>query len=410
MSRLISEEFLELIEKYKEQDSSALSLHLAKYHCKDHIEVSNAVKAKQKLKDKLPEWYHNPRVYIPDITIAEQASSTKTSTFRASFFKEFNTAIDLTGGLGVDIISLAKNIPNTIYVEPDKKRYKAFLNNVEALGPFSIESYNGTAELFLDEHFLSYIKGRRILLYLDPDRRPGEKNVGKGFRVYHPLESEPNLKIIIEKVKRIQETTDIQCTLLVKLSPMFDITELLKTIEGITEVYVIAVDGDLKELCARIDIDNSLLNKRPRVIVAHLVGDRQETEQFYWGQQTNIKVDPKLGRYLYLPNPTLSKVGMEYSSWATALWQPASSTKIYFSDIMISNFPGRKFKVQQEHSWQKRSLRELQGERVGLIVRNFDLTVDQLRSKLKVLDDEVRYLLAYRDNENKRHLIEINKF
>ena len=69
---------------------------------------------------------------------------------------------------------------------------------------------------------------------------------------------------------------------------------------------------------------------------------------------------------------------------------------LFLSDVEIDVFPGRKFQILAISSMNKQELRTAlkEIERANISVRNFPLSADQLRKKLKLKDGGDVYIFA----------------
>ena len=76
--------------------------------------------------------------------------------------------------------------------------------------------------------------------------------------------------------------------------------------------------------------------------------------------------------------------------------QIASNSHLFLSSVEIEDFPGRRFHVLSISSMNKQELRVALKdiERANISVRNFPMSVDQLRKKLKLKDGGDTYIFA----------------
>ena len=74
---------------------------------------------------------------------------------------------------------------------------------------------------------------------------------------------------------------------------------------------------------------------------------------------------------------------------------------------MDSDFPGRIFLVEKVYDFSKNSLKELQAEvkKSNITVRNFPVSVNELRKKLKISEGGYIYLFATTLKDGKKVLI-----
>ena len=76
--------------------------------------------------------------------------------------------------------------------------------------------------------------------------------------------------------------------------------------------------------------------------------------------------------------------------------QLAPNSHLFASEQAIADFPGRKFRVTAVTSMNKQDLKQALKDirQANIAVRNFPLTIDQLRKKLKLKDGGDVYLFA----------------
>ncbi len=76
--------------------------------------------------------------------------------------------------------------------------------------------------------------------------------------------------------------------------------------------------------------------------------------------------------------------------------QLAPNSHLFTSDSHITGFPGRSFLITSVTTMNKRELRSVLGhlQRVNISVRNFPLTADELRRRLKLADGGTDYIFA----------------
>ena len=101
--------------------------------------------------------------------------------------------------------------------------------------------------------------------------------------------------------------------------------------------------------------------------------------------------------YLYEPNASVMKAGcyMELAE-RFPVEQVAQNSHLFLSTVEIGDFPGRSFEIQSVSSMNKRELNQKLTtiESANISVRNFPLSVQQLRKKLKLKDGGQTYIFA----------------
>ena len=191
--------------------------------------VIRQIQARQVLCKKLPSWAESDELVFPKKLSLEQCSSELTAKYKSSLVKG-KTLIDLTGGMGVDTSFLSDNFEKTFYVEMQEELCEIAKHNFKILNK-NIEVVNDNAE-----HFLT-ICDEVDCIYLDPARRD---EYGRKMVSLH--DCSPDVvelhDLLLKKAKSV----------LIKVSPMLDIEMVKKELKDITEIHVVAVKNECKEI------------------------------------------------------------------------------------------------------------------------------------------------------------------
>ena len=319
-------------------------------------------------------------LYPPGVSI-EQSSSEITAQYKANLFAG-NSALDLTGGFGVDSYYLAKKFDKFCYVEKNKGLAQIAQHNFTCLQQHNIEVKTLSAE-----DFISRNKQKFDLIYLDPDRRPREKRV-TGFK-----ESKPEILSLLPELQQIT------ANILVKTSPMMDITLAINELHFVKTVIVLAVENEVRELLfwlgrqkEEVKIRCVNLGREGEHVLEYNVAKEQDEFSNY-GQ---------LSKYLYEPNAAIMKAGAHtLLSKKFGLNKLHPNTHLYTADNFIKDFPGRKFHVMGEESYNRRKVSVLlNSSNANISVRNFPDTPEQVKKKLGLKDGGQQYVFGYRNLNN----------
>lgn len=370
-------------------DISALALKLGRHSHFNVQRVLRQIAGNQVMKKKVPSWYANPGLVFPASLSLEQCSSEITANYKSDIVKRVldngfveNQMVDLTGGLGVDFAFMAKNFNKSMYVERQSELCDIAQHNFEVLGLNNTEFFNSDALEFLKTSQRKY-----DLIYLDPARRDS-----KGGKAVLLTDCEPDLTLI--KNQLLEKASIV----MVKLSPMLDISLALKQLPETEEVYVVSVDNECKELLfvlkpgddeiqTTLYCVNLLSNSEIREFV-FTKNDEQEAVCIY---------ADKPGKYLYEPNASLLKAGAFcIISKAYNLNKLHPNSHLYTSDNYLPDFPGRGFEVDKYFSYQPKKMKSLLGgvDKANITVRNFNDTVAEIRKKSKIGEGGDLYLFA----------------
>jgi len=334
------------------------------------------IEARQLLQKKVPEWSDNEDLLFPAHLSIEQCSSEATARYKAQLIQGHSFA-DLTGGLGVDTYYLSQNFQQVDYVERQPELCDMAKHNFSVLNT-NIKVWNETAEDYLNhcEH--------KDCLYLDPARRDtyGRKTVSIADCTPDVADLQ---NILLQKAE----------TVMVKLSPMLDISKALDELKSVKEVHVLAVNNECKEL---VFIMERAFSGQPTLFTANLLAD-QPMISFTFAEEHDcpLHVADGIRQYLYEPNATLMKAGC-YKLLAErfGVLKLHKNSHLYTSDTLVSDFPGRIFTVESWAAYNKKVKNTLLNDldKANLAVRNFPLSVDTLRKTLKLKEGGETYLFA----------------
>lgn len=374
-------EIQEFIQGHLYDDPASLML---KAHNYPHIpmrEVVEQIQSKRKAKSKLPQWFEATGVIYPPTLSLEQCSSQRTAEYKASLVSG-KIMVDLTGGMGVDTFYLSESFEESHYVERYENLVAIAGHNFKCLKADAIQAHHHQAEQFLRD-----LDKKVDLIYLDPARR-GTHN----SKVVRFEDCEPNVIALLPMLRNCSES------LLIKASPMLDIKGAINDLGEVTAVHVVADRNEVKELLFLIDVDASA---NPLVHSVNLKGE--ETEIFSFDYASEQGVLPHFGtvsKFIYEPNAAILKAG-GFKSIGTqfpGLLKLHANTHLYTSAELIENFPGRSFQVVDTLQMNKKQLRKKLPElKANITVRNFPMSVDQIRKKTGLREGGEDYVIATQD-------------
>lgn len=240
-------------------------------------------------------------------------------------------------------------------------------------------------------------------IFLDPARR--NEHGGKTVAI---SDCEPNVAelegLLLSKANRI----------MIKLSPMLDLSQALKELPHTQEVHIISVNNECKELLLLLG------QTAPEEIPVHCVNlstkGEQEKQLFVFTreqeQHSECSYTDTLGNYLYEPNASLLKAGAFRSiAAAYSVKKLHPNSHLYTSDTQIEGFPGRTFRIINRCSLNKKEIKENLSDlkKANITVRNFPATVAELRKRIKLAEGGDTYLFASTLNDGQKILIRCGK-
>lgn len=406
-------ELRDYIQRHLNDDTAALLLQAhalggSRHVAREQVEFAvEQIEARRRLKDKLPEWYANPDLVMGGRVPAEQCSSEQTARYKRSII-EGESLCDMTGGMGVDFWYMSEGMERAIYTERQSHLCEAARHNFGALA----DGHHPQIEVREGD-------GRNLpipsvdVIYLDPARRAGD-----GSRVYAIEDCEPN---VLEWQDELLQHARM---VLVKLSPMVDIKDVLRKLKGVTDVHVVAVKNECKEVLVAAHALRDSLHaeclptekmERNDVLIHCVDFLTNETIQYSFSLSDEMSVfltDGGVKRYLYEPDVTLMKAQAFGSLCARyPVWQLDVDTHLMTSDELIPDFPGRIFEVEEQIPFSSKMLKRLKREipQANIATRNFLLTADALRKKTGIKDGGEVYLFGAKIKDVGQMLLKCRK-
>ena len=371
---------IDFIHIHAEADVRQLALQGTKNPEVDLSFALEQIAGRQKAKTKLPSWAAVDGIVYPPHLSMEQCSSEQTARYKALIAGKGALIVDLTAGFGVDMAFMSQGFQKAIYVERQAPLCAISSENFKLLGLNHIEVICADGVEYL--HQLEHAD----LIFLDPARRDNH-----GARTYGIADCTPN---VLELRDELFEKAD---RVMLKLSPMLDWRKAVEDLGHVNEVHIVSVDNECKELLL-------ILSKEEKPLKLFCVNNDQvfEGDQGDWLNERSIAEirvpDPLSSQaYLFEPNASIMKAGcFTLLEQRFNVSQLDKNSHLFVSDHDISDFPGRRFTIEKTTSMNKRELKTaLAGiDRANITVRNFPLSVAELRKRLKLKDGGNLYLFA----------------
>jgi hypothetical protein len=390
----MNEQTKQFILENREANVHQLALQTARFQGIELPLAIRQINGKQKIRFKVPLFYENEDILYPSQLSLEQSSSQSAAKYKSSLC-EGNLLVDLTGGFGVDCYFMAENFNEVWYVERQAELCELASNNFKVLGRNNIRVFQSESKIFLSEMKLA------DWIYVDPARR----STG-GKKIILPSDCDPNitalLPLLIEKSKQV----------MIKLSPMLDITSAIRELPTASEIHIISVENECKEIVMIVGKSMS----ESKNITSLNIEKNDEIQIFSYFQEEEAKAEinytSEVEKYLYEPNASIMKSGaFKLIAKRFNLHKLHINTHLYTSSELLLQFPGRIFEVQKVRGNSKKERRELTEEipKANLTTRNYPLSVSELRKKIKLNDGGEIYLFACTLSNNQKVMIECKK-
>ncbi len=356
--------------------------------------IADQLAGRRKAKEKLPQFYKTPGVIYPPGLNLEQSSSEQTGNYKAEIVTDFldkvhrKSVIDLTGGFGIDSFHFAKIFTSVEYIEPNQSLLEIARHNHGLLNAPEVKHHHSTAEKFLDE-----FAGKADLMFIDPSRRNEDK------KVFTFSDSTPDVTSL---QSQIFEKANY---LLIKAAPLLDIKLGLQTLSSVKNVFVVAVENEVKEV---LFLCEKHFKGEPKIIAVNLLrADVKEEFNFTFTEEQATRTefaDPLT--FLYEPNAAILKSGaFKCITKRFAVTKIQAATHLYTSAEKRDNFPGRVFKMVRKVKPDAKELAKIIPEgKANITTRNYPLSVDDLRKKTKLTDGGDKYLIGF-SGVNEKYLV-----
>lgn len=391
-----------------EQNLNADIRQLALKRCRDKdVDLDAAIRqiaGRQTARRKLPSWAALDGILYPPHLNMEQCSSEQTARYKADICTRLSSPtslVDLTGGFGVDFAFMSQAFDKATYVERNSELFAVSSANMKILAPKARCLNEDGLEVL---HHLEHTS----MIFMDPARRDNH-----GARTYGISDCTPN---VLEIKDKLLQKADV---VMLKLSPMLDWHKAINDLgeEHVKEVHIVSIQNECKELLLVLENGEKRRSTEDRGYTLHCVNFNSDGSM----QQFKIPASPishstfpiphspsLISHFLYEPNASIMKAGCFAEIEQTfAVSQLAPNSHLFASEQAITDFPGRKFRVTAVTSMNKQELKQALRDirQANIAVRNFPLSVADLRKRLKISEGGNDYIFATTLTEGKKVLI-----
>ena len=411
----------EFVKQFRQADPRKLALQASRYPDVDMPYALNQIQGWQTAQRKLPSWAACDGVVYPPHLNMEQCSSEPTARYKQQVARRWAERIpnasrtsmtDLTGGFGVDFSFTSRCFSSATYVERNASLCEVVGANLPRLGIRNAQVKCAEAEAVLEQ------TEPQTMIFLDPARRDEH-----GAKTVLIADCTPDVCQLLPSLMQKSQFV------MLKLSPMLDWHKAIVDLDGkVREVHIVSADGECKELllvlapdgkpevqvfCVDIQSRPDSEGQYPRSEFVYSIGgeaEPQPTNSTFNIQNSKLPSATNLtlniehltlninnSTFLFEPNASVMKAGC-FDEIARAYGVSAISrnSHLFLSDREIEGFPGRSFAIDAVTTMNKRQLRQtLSGmKQANIAVRNFPLSVAELRKRLKLNDGGDTYIFA----------------
>lgn len=343
-----------------------------------------------------------PDFIFPDSLSAEQATSWSLAKYHASLINQGDIIADCTAGLGIDSIALAEKAAHVTCVEIKNEAASALKHNTKSFP--NIDVVEGDCRDVID---LWIKEGKRFdCIFIDPARR-----TENGSRIYDLKQCEPNVVELLPSLSKITPKV------IIKASPMLDISYVTEEInstmpKSVSRIIALGTTTECKELdiICRFDIQT----EAPMIHAVTAIHDSFTDFSFLPQEEKNAEASfgmPTEDDLVYDPYPSLMKVGaFKLLCSRFDINEIAPNTHLWCSQKEIDDFTGNTFRVLEVLPYMSKHIKRYASRypRVGVTVRNFDMSAESLRKKLQVTEGDLR-LFAVKNIDGSKFLITCEK-
>lgn len=378
-TEILNKEVQNYINANLETDLHSLLLKKSPFSDVSMQEMVQQIKGKKVAQRKFPFLLKENIVFPPNLNL-EQASSQSTAEFKAENLdgKKF---LDLTCGFGIDAYFLSQNFEEITLVEKNPELLDLVKHNWKIL--------NKKATFVNEnlEHFLAKNSESFDVIYLDPARRDSEKN--KKFLLE---DLSPNLLEIQDQL------LEISSQIIIKLSPLIDISYLISVLKNVAKIQIIAVRNEVKELI--VFLEKARKGDDVEISCINLESDDAEFAFQFKEEKTAVSAFSEPQQFLYIPNNAVLKSGaFNLVSQFFNGKKLHPNSHFYTSDKRIERFPGRVLEINMIDSKHIRK-----GEKYNIISKNYPLSPDEIKKKYKILDGGNCYLI-FTQTQNRKIIL-----
>lgn len=367
-------------------DVRQLALKASRYPEVDMPWALDQIRGWQMARTKLPEWADAEGIIYPPHLSMEQCSSQQTAQYKASIIAGGDTMVDLTGGFGVDLSYMARGFRRAVYVERQSHLCEIARHNMPLLGLEQTSVVCAEAEEYVME------MDSVDVIFIDPARRSAT-----GQRTYSIADCTPDVCKLMPLLRE-------RCgTCLIKLSPMLDWHDTVARLnqsagcQVVEQVHIVSVRNECKELlvlCRMHGVED---------MTVHCVNDGGDFSYTLGAAEENSLPIVREGSeeaphgVMLVPNASVMKAGcFEQVAVRFGVSQVAQNSHLYVSEERIAGFPGKQYAVKAVCTMNKRELKQqLSGvTHANIAVRNFPMTAEQLRKRLRLTDGGSTYIFA----------------
>lgn len=341
----------------------------------------------RKAEEKLPEFIKS----YPALTekAYEQSSSEVLAKYKASLVQG-KIMYNLSGGIGIDDLAFCQKFNQVFSIDSDRDVHDMANFNLQRLPVSNIIRIHGDASA-IDIPPVD-------LIYVDPDRRVQNK------RSFHLDDATPD--IVGGHVRWLE----LAPTVLIKLSPMADLTEIRRVLSDISEIHVISLDNEVKEVLVKLSRNVVHPTKIYAVILTQnqvytypndyeynpVINSPFTDSIFVESAAALIKSDLDKSYFGALDFKRCGPHAAFYIGKQTPKWILGRAFRL----IHLEEFTGQKFSAY---------LKSRRIEKAHVKKRDFPMESEEIKKKYKLKDGGEDYFFFYTSEHGKKEFVHARK-
>jgi len=403
IQKLLQSEIQDFIATNLENDTDRLLLNSSKFPAIPMREVVTQIRIRQKATSKFPTWISTKNLIFPSNLSYQQASSEQTAQFKSKLVSGKNF-VDLTGGFGVDTYFFSKQFQNGFYVEQQSDLAEIVRHNYKVLGVSNVKICPQNLTNFLAKVSVNFSQNQLPfdLIYLDPARQDAINR-----KVVYLSDCTPNLLEILPQLLKYGKQ------ILLKTSPLLDISQAVKELGFVQKVWVVAVKNECKELLFLLQKNQGENQSRTSpedlpICAVNLENDHQQIFDFQQLDEKNSSFTLGLPeKFLFRPNSAILKSGgFKSIGKKFGLKKLHSNSHLYTASEIHPNFMGKTYRILEVCKFSKKEiLKHLPNKKANIATVNFPMTPAQIYQKLKIKHGGNRYLFGTTNLKNQKIIL-----
>ncbi len=367
------------IKQYKNVSANNFILNTKIKFSVNNYLLAEQIKLNNKLAYKIPT-FQSKNCWITSKSF-EQASGEKPALYKASLFSG-HKLLDICGGLGVDDWAFSFRFNSILSLDIDPTLNALVNCNYKKLKINNVQRITTNAYSYLENNIEKF-----DLIYIDSDRRINDK---KAFRLD---DIEPSYSKIEPQLRKL--TTYV----LLKLSPLIDISYCVKNISNVKKIHVVAQDGEVKEVLCEIDYATNTPEKEIHIIAVDISSNKQTQFDAGFGIDEDHRLvnDEIIENYFYEASSAIVKARLcNHYGKSLHVHSVFKHGSYFVSERKLEDFMGRGFQIINAFEFGKKTiidyLKQNNITRANVSRSNFPITPVEIKKQFQILDGGDEYL------------------